>query len=247
MSALNKLIIIPFIFAWPLAGQAQDAIGWHWYNEAKVERKAKIDDKHKQPSASMQMLALRRMVREAKDQAILYPTEANLRTYVILQNFVIQQAARFTQIWQKMLLKNPELDYSIKHPTQSGAQQLLHEQDYQQETLAIKALGQQYGILFFYRGKHELDQALAPTILSFCQTNQITLLPITVDGQQLPLFANSSHNQQQASILGIKHFPALILVDLKTKQTIPLHYGFISESGLRQRCLQIITNFNEEK
>ena len=232
----------------PLIVLAKGAIGWHWYNEMSQDNKPKTAKpaEQKHCPAALQMQALRKMVREAKDQAILYPTEDNMRSYLILQNFIMQQAMQFTQIWKKTLLKHPDLDYSVAHPMQNNAQHIMHEQVRKKEDAAIQALGQKYGILFFYRGNEQMDQELAPTIISFCQENHISLLPITVDGQKLALFTTSQINNNQAEKLGIKHFPALVLVDPKSQEAIPLHYGFISDSDLRRRFLQIATNFKEE-
>lgn len=252
MAEFNKLKILSILVVLfiPLIGLAKDAIGWHWYNEINIEdKKPKASvaaSNQKVQPATLQMQVLRKMVREAKDKAILYPTEDNMHSYLILQNFVMEQAMKFTQIWKKTLLKHPDLDYSVAHPTQNNAQHIMREQVHKKETAAIQVLGQKYGILFFYRGNEQMDQELAPTIISFCQENHISLIPITVDGQKLTSFTTSQINNNHAEKLGIKHFPALVLVDPKSQEAVPLHYGFISDSDLRRRFLQIATNFKEE-
>ena len=236
---------------WETPALAKEAIGWHWYNEIYPEdkkEKAEKDgsyERNKKESALMQMDLLRQAVREAKARAILYPTVENMRSYLILQNFVTNQAGLFTQIWKKTLLEYPELDYSILHPTQNNAQHIIYAENIRKEKEAIKSFSEKYGLFFFYRGNEALDKALAPTIKGFSRENNISLIPISVDGKPIDIFATNHINNGQAEKLGIKHFPALILVDPKNQKVIPINYGFISDSGLHRRFLQVATEFKE--
>ena len=259
-----------FLFLLPIlcisgAALAKEAVGWHWYNEIypenKKDKKNKIDEegekngkyekneKEKQEGYAMTQIAvLRQAVQEAKAKAILHPTEENMRSYLILQNLVVNQANMFAHAWKKTLLDYPELDYSILHPTQNNAQHVLYAETRKKEDEVIKTFSQKYGLLFFYRGNNPIDQELAPTIASFSQENNISLIPITVDGKRLEVFTNFRMNQTdngQVEKLGIKYFPALILVDPKNQKVRPLNYGFISDSDLRRRFLQIATDFQE--
>lgn len=79
----------------------------------------------------------------------------------------------------------------------------------------------------------------------FSKEHNVALLPVTVDGKISTAFAASHTDNGQAEKLGIKYFPALILVDPKNQKVQPLHYGFIAGSELRRRFLQIATNFQE--
>ena len=253
------------ILSIPASSLAKEAIGWHWYNEIYPENKK--HDKHekgeqrnndgegsgskkskKADSAVKQIILLRQAVQEAKAKAILYPTEDNMRTYLILQNFVMNQANIFAHMWKKTQLDYPELDYSILHPVQNSAQHVLYAEIRKKEEMAIKAFSEKYGLLFFYRGNNPLDQELAPTIESFSRDNNISLIPVSVDGKKLEIFANPTMSQidnGQAGKLGVRYFPALILVDPRNQKVRPLHYGFISDSDLRRRFLQVASVFQE--
>jgi len=253
MVANNCLLVISLctIGIAEVSDNSNRAMGWHWYNELPLEKaddgiKDELEkDNGDKTSAVTQMAKLREAVEEAKARAVLYPTVKNLRAYLILQNFVTNQATLFTQAWKKTLLVYPELDYSILHPTQNSAQHILYARNSSKENEAIAAFSKKYGLFFFYRGKEPLDQELAKTIDRFSKQNKIALIPIAMDGQLIELFGNSQLNQGQAEHLGIKHFPALILVEPKSKQVVPLHYGFIAESELRRRFLQVATNFKD--
>ena len=256
-------LFVLFVLCIPEVVLAKKAIGWHWYNEIYPENKKHenhekikkgekgnndIKKSKKEDSAMNQIVLLRQVVQEAKAKAILYPTEENMRTYLILQNFVMNQANIFAYMWKKTQLDYPELDYSILHPVQNSAQHVLYAEIRKKEEMAIKAFSEKYGLLFFYRGNNPLDQELAPTIESFTRENNISLIPVSIDGKRLEVFTNLTMSQidnGQAGTLGVRHFPALILVDPKNQRVQPLHYGFISDSDLRRRFLQVASGFQE--
>ena len=192
-----------------------------------------------------QMALLRQALQEAKAKAILYPTVENMRSYLILQNFVTNQASLFTQVWKRTLLEYPDLDYSILHPIQNSAQHVMYAETSKKEDEAIQSFAKQYGLFFFYRGNNSLDQALAPIIESFSRGNHISLIPVSMDGKTLAVFGSNQIDRGQAEKLGIKYFPALILVNPKNQKIQPLNYGFISDADLRRRFLQIATNFQD--
>ncbi len=230
------------------------AKGWHWYNEAyflarskKGHKKAETKNKvpKKENTAVEQILILRKIVDETKAKAILYPTVENLREYIMLQNYVVNQATLFGHVWQKTLLEYPELDFSIMHPNQNAAQHIVQGEEIKKEEAAVREYSKTFGLLFFYRGNNPLDEAFATTVQDFSSTYGITLIPVTVDGKSLPIFKESRINQGQAEKLKIKFFPALILVDPTLQKAIPLNYGFISYTGLRARFLQLATDFRK--
>jgi conjugal transfer pilus assembly protein TraF len=242
------------------------AKGWHWYNEVylqdkneqvvkevketKEEKEVKSKknkkskkSKKKENTAAEQIIALRKIVDEAKAKAVLYPTVENLREYIMLQNYVVNQATMFSRVWQKALLEYPELDFTVTHPTQNAFQHIVLDEEVKKEEEAVKEYSKTYGLLFFYRGNNKLDEALSETVQDFSNSYRIGLIPVTVDGKSLLIFKDSKADEGRAKKLGIKYFPALVLVDPKSQKIIPLHYGFISYTGLRSRFLQLVTDF----
>jgi conjugal transfer pilus assembly protein TraF len=261
MGALGRIIkaikVIPvFILAFIITvpAFAYRAVGWHWYNELpfvkEKQEKDKKEEKSKgagfsQNSATAEIDKLNKFVQEAKAQAILYPTEANVRDYIALQNHVAEKAAVFSRVWQKVLLDYPELDYRVSNPTQSSIQSVVYDEKHKREDDAIKFFRERYGLFFFYRGNNPIDQELAKVVETFTKDNQVFLMPISVDGRMLETFAANSIDRGQAKKLGVEYFPALILVDPSSKKIKPLNYGFISGAELRARFLQIATDFHD--
>ena len=258
IKVINLLLmigIITTIFSPFSNAFAYKAIGWHWYNELPFVKEKKENKKQQKPANNRQerasttavaeMKKLREIVEEAKAKAILEPTEANVREYIALQNHVAAKAALFSQVWQKVLLDCPELDLRVISPTQSAIQSVVYDEKKRKETAAIEYFSKRYGLLFFYRGANPLDKELAQVVNAFVQENNISFIPVSVDGEVLEFFAEGKVNQGQAEKLGIKHFPALVLADPRGKIARPVNYGFISGAELRERFLQIATGFRE--
>ena len=234
------------LIALPSLAANNRAVGWHWYNNIqRVKKKPKKGAQVKQLSASQQMKVFRELIREAKDRAILYPTEQNVRVYLVLQNVATENAAKFAAMWKKTELDYPDLDYGTLHPTENNAQQVIYAQRNQQEQQAIDNFRKDYGFFYFYRGKNALDKQAAIGVKAFCKRNRITVIPVSVDETTLPIFENSRIDHGQAKTLGVKYFPALILVNPKSRQIKPVSYGYISGDELRVRFLQVATNFKE--
>jgi len=237
------------------------AKGWHWYNEVYVQDKKdekkkeelinkepvtkEAATKKKENTAAEQIIILRKIVDEAKAKAVLYPTVDNLREYIMLQNYVVNQAALFSRVWQKTLLEHPELDFTVDHPTQNALQPIVLSEETKKEEAAVREYSKSYGMFFFYRGNNKLDEAMSETVQSFSDSYHISLIPITVDGKSLPIFKENEADGGRSKKLGIKYFPALVLVDPLSRKFIPLHYGFISFTGLRARFLQLATDFKK--
>lgn len=212
------------------------AIGWHWYqdpNEPKHTTEPVVTD------PMQRMEALQRQVKQTLDQAILNPTEDNIRQYIVLQNQLGEQARRFSTVWQTVLLNFPELDYSLQHPTNSLAKQIDLDQTRQQENAAIKRFAQHNGLFFFYRSTCPYCQRFAPILKDFSQRYELAIVPITTDGVSLPDFPHSEIDQGQAERLKVTMEPALFTADPKTHRIIPVSYGLLSEDELRQRLLTI--------
>jgi conjugal transfer pilus assembly protein TraF len=240
------------VYGFPISAQAADnfwqerAIGWHWYQDP-----ADPDSETPEPMADenpvQQMTNLQHYVQQTLDQAILNPTIEHVKNYIALQNALGAQATRFTQVWQSVLLNYPELDYSLRHPTNGLAKQIELDQTHQQENAAIAQFAQHSGLFFFYRSTCPYCQRFAPILKEFAQRYQLAIVPITTDGVSLPEFPQSHINQGQAERLKVTLEPAVFTADPTTHRIIPVSYGLLSEDELRQRILTIAQQSLENK
>lgn len=238
---LNKYwqLLIIFFAPYVLADDYYDihAQGWHWYNEAKEHKKIVPQDPVKQ------MDALKATIQRAMDNAILNPTDDNVKNYIALQNQLSNQSSIFANVWQKVLLENPELNYSLVHPTNNLAKQVDTDLHHQEEDKAIARLAKESGLFFFYKSTCPYCQKFAPIVKDFAQTYGLTVIPITLDGISLPDFPDSKIDNGQAAKFHVTLEPSLFAVNPYTHIAYPISYGLISQEDLRQRVLDIARNF----
>lgn len=114
---------------------------------------------------------------------------------------------------------------------------------FSQQRQAIAKLAEHYGIMFFYRGQDPIDGQLAQVINGFRDTYGLSVIPVSVDGVINPLLPDSRTDQGQAQRLGVKYFPAMMLVDPKQGSIRPLSYGFISQDDLAKQFLNVSEDF----
>lgn len=225
---------------------ANDA-GWQWYNDpikALPPEEKTITPAPPPPMDIMEKLAkLQEQTKRAMYEAILYPSVPNFVKYFQMQNYWTQQAGLFSMSAKKAMLEHPELDYNLQYSHYNGTVKNQLSADYAEQRKAIETLSQHYGVMFFYRGKEPIDGQLAQVIKNFRDTYKLSVIPVTVDGVISPLLADSRYNQGQAEQMGIKYFPAMMLVDPKRGSVKPLSYGFISQDDLAKQFLNVSTDF----
>ncbi|EOD2291303.1 type-F conjugative transfer system pilin assembly protein TraF [Escherichia coli] len=240
--ALLPLLLCCFIF--PASGK--DA-GWQWYNE-KINPKEKENKPvpaapRQEPDIMQKLAALQTATKRALYEAILYPGVDNFVKYFRLQNYWTQQAGLFTMSARKAMLAHPELDYNLQYSHYNGMVRNQLAADQAQQRQAIAKLAEHYGIMFFYRGQDPIDGQLAQVINGFRDTYGLSVIPVSVDGVINPLLPDSRTDQGQAQRLGVKYFPAMMLVDPKQGSVRPLSYGFISQDDLAKQFLNVSEDF----
>lgn len=239
------VILIWFVIVWCLPPSAKadnfwetPAGGWHWYQNPQEDQSAPPDSTAtNDPIATME--ALHHQVQQTLDQAILNPTEDNIRQYIALQNQLGERAQRFADVWKRVLLHSPELDFSLQHPTNNLAKQIDLDNSRRQEEDAILQFAQHNGLFFFYRSTCPYCQRFAPILKDFSSRYGLSVVPITTDGISLPEFPQSHRDQGQALRLKVTVEPALFTADPHTHRIIPVSYGLLSEEELRERVLTI--------
>lgn len=219
---------------------SEHAVGWHWYNEPKKEEDT--DDPESDPIT--QMNAVRDTVHRALNQAVLNPTKENVKNYIELQNSISNRANQFNHSWQAVLLENPELNYSLIHPTNNLAKQVEYDQTHIQEEKMIRTLAQHYQLYFFYRSTCHYCQRFAPIVKDFAVTYGFSVLPITTDSISLPEFPNSYLDQGEAHIYNVTAEPTLFLVNPSTQKAIRIATGLATQSEIKKNIMLLSTHFD---
>lgn len=228
--------------AWAEPFWSEHEKGWHWYDDPAPAVNNSKDAPVGDPV--QQMEAWHQQVKQTLDRAILNPTQENVKAYITLQNQVAEQSGRFALAWRTALLNNPELDYSLSHPTNNLGKQIYLGEQKTQEDEAIATLAKHSGLFFFYRSNCPYCQRFAPIVKDFSTRYGIAVVPITTDGISLPAFPHSQIDQGQAARFKVNVEPALFTVDPYTQKIVPVGYGLMSQDELRARILAIATAFN---
>ncbi len=249
---MGKLLLTLLLLFGCVATAEADVVGWHWYNEPIQHRQKKHDDKllraFSQLPASERLKMLQEATKNLRDQAVLSGNIQDIAAYKKAQDFWVHGATRFTVGWEKMLLLHPELNYSLTHPNENALVPVELQGQHTREDKAIAQLAHSNGLLFFYRGNNKADLLFSKSIGHYAKSHQFSLISISVDGAVSPALADTKRHDglQKASALGVYYFPALVLVNPKTRQHQVVSYGFKSESELSMRLLKIADHWQPE-
>ncbi|EFS5057069.1 type-F conjugative transfer system pilin assembly protein TraF [Citrobacter meridianamericanus] len=221
--------------------------GWQWYNDPVRLPDTKAPEKpaqvRQEPDIMDKLATLQAATKRALYEAILYPGTDNFVKYFRLQNYWTQQAGLFSMSAKKAMLEYPELDYNLQYSHYNGTVRNQLATDQAQQRQAISQMAEHYGIMFFYRGQEPIDGQLAQVINSFRETYRLSVIPVSVDGVINPMLPDTRVDQGQAQQLGIRFFPAMMLVDPKKGTVRPLSYGFITQDDLAKQFLNVSQDF----
>ncbi|EIJ4064661.1 type-F conjugative transfer system pilin assembly protein TraF [Salmonella enterica] len=242
----KQVVWLAALLCGPLVVYGKDA-GWQWYNEPAKSPAQETTEKPaqvRQETDIMQKLAtLQAATKRALYEAILYPGTENFVKYFRLQNYWTQQAGLFTMSAKKAMLAHPELDYNLQYSHYNGTVRNQLAADQAEQRSAISQLAERYGIMFFYRGQDPIDGQLAQVINGFRATYGLSVIPVSVDGVINPMLPDTRPDGGQAQRLGVKYFPAMMLVDPKQGSVRPLSYGFITQDDLAKQFLNVSEDF----
>lgn len=241
LSAAGEEIITP----------AEPFTGWFWYNEPKKPSEpVKPPPPEQRPvpdfskmTAVEQANILKGFMQEALNRAILNPTRENTATFLRWQKFWTDRASMFSQSFAAAQLSHPDLDYNLEYPHYNSMAPFVQTREQQKQQDAVTQLAQQYGMFYFYRGSDPIDVQMAGVVADFAKTNGISLIPVSVDGQIAATLPQSRPDTGQSRSMNIQHFPALMLVDPKSRSFRALSYGFMTQDDLSKRFLNVATGF----
>jgi conjugal transfer pilus assembly protein TraF len=251
------------LMVYPLVGIAhpfwqEHTQGWHWYQI--IPRQINHDDQEKQlvhhgeneqddassNDVEARMQHVQHIVQNALHQAVLDPTPKNVRHYIRIQNRINQQAGQFANVWKTVIWRYPELDYSLDHPTNQIGKHLYLDALQEEIEQSIHHLAKHYGLFFFFSHHCPYCRAFAPIVKDLTKRYDISIVPISMDGTVLPEFPNAKKDNGIVEKLNIQHWPALLAVNPKTSEIIPIAYGLISKEELLSR-IYILTKMIDQK
>lgn len=221
---------------------ADHAVGWFWYDDPiEVTQDHRIQPTSASTDPNIIVHAAKEKVNTALNQAIVSPTIANITKYIELQEAMGSRAELISVLWQQALLKRPDLNYSLKHPTNNVALQVYHEQESRGKETAISEFAKKTGLFFFYKSSCPYCQRFAPILKNFAARYGMTVIPVTMDGIPLPEFPDSRSDNGQSTKFHVKVTPSLFAVNPYTQQAFPVAYGLTSETELRENIYKMMS------
>ncbi|AUH72840.1 MULTISPECIES: type-F conjugative transfer system pilin assembly protein TraF [Legionella] len=245
-----KWSVVLLIVLHSLTVLAEKPVGFLWYSIEKelhpIKKTPPRGTPFNQLSYTQQDAVLHFYTMEALHKARQTKKVEDMRVFLSLQDYWLKESSRFKQLFQKTMLAYPQYDYTVTHPTSNLGAKITDEVRERKKEEVIHHAVKSHGLLFFYRGKSPYDQKQIPILVDFCRRFNLSMMPVSIDGVVLPELPNSRIDQGQAERLGVRYFPALLLVKPENQQVNPIAYGLTTQDVLMERIVQVTTQFQGE-
>ncbi|OGV25544.1 MAG: hypothetical protein A3F18_00965 [Legionellales bacterium RIFCSPHIGHO2_12_FULL_37_14] len=217
---------------------ANQPVGFLWYNQPKEPKPKKQKGiPFNQLSYTDKDAVLKFYTLESLHKVRFTHKLEDEKTFLALQAFWLKEASIHGEINQQALRYYPQYDFTITHPTSNIGTKLEDAKKRLEIRKYLKKLAKTHGLLFFYRGKHAFDQEQALIMQAFANQHHFTLLPVSID--RVKALPNTRFDKGEANKLGIKHFPAVLLIEPKTKKVLPVAFGVNTQDVLAERLFKI--------
>lgn len=228
--------------------------GWNFYCETPpVEEEPEAETAPPSsppapPSYTERMEEYRRVLDELKHRAILEPTPEHVEAYMRAQNAMVKQATLFTEVWQRQVFSNPDLDRNVKRPlTSVGGNLYQDELDIERED-ALRAAASEHALMFVYEGGADcyLCATQADILVQMQARHGVHILPVAKDGVPLGAYPDSATDTGQLAEFGLKDTPVpfVALVEPRAGTVDLVGAGLMTEDILIDR-IRIITAIPE--
>lgn len=189
------------------------------------------------PSATSQLDAITAELRELKAKAILEPTPANVTAYIRFQRAQLDRASLFSDVWQRAIWQDPELDYTLQRPVSTLGKMQWQDARSTERNAAMAQLSTRYGLFYFFAQSCGACEVMSPIVQSVASTWQIAVRAISTDGGRSRHFPNYTVETNQRARMGLeqKVTPAVVLWDALKGQAVPIGYGVMSADELQDR------------
>jgi conjugal transfer pilus assembly protein TraF len=189
------------------------------------------------PSATSQLDAITTILRELKAKAILEPTPANVTAYIRFQREQLDRASLFSDVWQRAIWQDPDLDYTLQRPVSTLGKRQWQDSRSAERDAAMAQLSQRYGLFYFFAQSCAACEVMSPIVQGGASRWTITVRAISTDGGPSRHIPGYTVETNQRARLGLepKITPAVVLWDALKNQPIPIGYGVMSADELQDR------------
>ncbi len=210
--------------------------GWYFYRGKPLPPKEEAQEDHPVeavpvPSpAPQQRKTDAEMVKEFGEkllgQAMVNPTEDNVKTYMLYQKRMMDGANQFAQVWERVLAKNPDL-YLATHYSEDVTANMQK---------GIEDLARRAGIFFFFSSTCPHCHRQAPAILELKQKYGFQVIAVSMDGGDMPILRGMVAPDNGISAnLGIGTVPAIYLAYPGEDRFEAISQGYLPYNDIERR------------
>lgn len=210
----------------------------YWFYCARPKAEKPLKENLQQPqTATEQLDDVTATLRELKAKAILEPTPANVTAYIRFQREQLDRASLFSDVWQRAIWQDPELDYTLQRPVSTLGKRQWQDDRNAERDAAMARLSQRYGLFYFFAQSCSACEVMSPIVQGVASRWRITVRAISTDGGPSRHFPGYTVETNQRTRLGLepKITPAVVLWDAVKNRPIPIGYGVMSADELQDR------------
>lgn len=188
-------------------------------------------------TATAQLDAITAKLRELKARAIVEPSPENVTAYIRFQREQLDRASLFSDVWQRAIWQDPDLDYTLERPVGTLAKRQWQDMRAAERDTVMARLGERYGLFYFFAQTCGACEVMSPIVKSVADRWHLTVRAISTDGGPSRHFPNYTVENGQRPKMGLEPriTPALVLWDSQAKRPIPIGYGVLSADELQDR------------
>jgi len=231
------------------------AEGWFWYQDPAPAAESEPEPEVPPPAlptpaamepapaaapAPLSAAWFRANLDRYRDVAIDDPTPAKVAAYLYLQRVALDKASRFSDATQRVALKDPWLDETVRRPLASFAAAEMSRLANTAREEVLRTLAGQAGLWFFFRSDCPYCHLQATVLEQLERQYGFTVYPISLDGGPLPdgRYPRFARDTGQAAALGVVTVPALFLAR-PPGDVLPLGQGVLALDQLASRILSV--------
>ncbi|MBN8762162.1 MULTISPECIES: conjugal transfer protein TraF [unclassified Thiobacillus] len=220
--------------------------GFNWYPPDTPPKKTdkKATDKPKPIKDMKTMEELQKELARLKDLAIMHPTQANVRSYLEAQTYVMDKSSLFADVARRVVWATPSVDYNSRSPTATFAQLSKKDMRSAAQAQTLAELSRDFGLMFFFRSDCPYCHQQAPVLRLLEQQYGMPVMGVSMDGGGLPQFPDARRDNGISMIVsggqGIQTVPALFLVHRETRQAVPIGTGALAIDEIVER-IRVLT------
>jgi conjugal transfer pilus assembly protein TraF len=214
---------------------------WFYCEKPKPRPTAKSAPAPNDAPASARLAAISKQLDELKARAILEPSEENVTAYIRFQREQLDRASMFSDVWQRSMWQNPDLDYTLQRPVTTLAKRAWIDNRKAEQEMALRNLSKRYGIFYFYAQSCGACDIFAPILKSLADGSGFNVVAVSMDGGPNRVFPNYVVDVGQHAKMGLssKATPALVLYDTQRRRPIPIGTGILSADEITERIFTL--------